>query len=62
LLQFSELDELQLKAYQFIKVAQAQQKKAFNKKVKKKEFKEGDLVMMFDARHHCRAYEKLLPN
>jgi hypothetical protein len=28
---------------------QAQQNKAFDKKVKKREFKEGDLVMMFDA-------------
>jgi len=61
LLQLNELDELQLKAYQSIEVAQAQQKKAFDKKVKKKEFKEGDLVMMFDARHHRRAYKKLLP-
>jgi len=49
LLQLNELDELQLKAYQSIEVAQAQQKKAFDKKVKKKEFKEGDPVMMFDA-------------
>jgi hypothetical protein len=38
-----------LKAYQSIEVAHAQQKKALDKKVKKKEFKEGDLVMMFDA-------------
>jgi hypothetical protein len=38
-----------LKAYQSIEIAQAQEKKAFDKKVKKKEFKEGDLVMMFDA-------------
>ncbi len=29
--------------------------------MKKREFKEGDLVMMFDARHHRRAYKKLLP-
>ncbi len=29
--------------------------------MKKKEFKKGDLVMMFDVRHHCRAYKKLLP-
>jgi hypothetical protein len=28
---------------------QVQQKKVFDKKVKKKEFKEGDLVMMFDG-------------
>ncbi len=61
MLQLNELDELQLKAYQSIEVAQAQQKKAFDKKVKKKEFKKGDLVMMFDARHHRRAYKKLLP-
>jgi hypothetical protein len=29
--------------------------------VKKKEFKEGDLIMMFDNRHHRKAYKKLLP-
>ncbi len=40
---------------------QVQQKKVFDKKVKKKEFKEGDLVMMFDGWHHCKAYKKLLP-
>jgi hypothetical protein len=50
-----------LKAYQSIEITQAQQKMVFDKKVKKKEFKEGDLVMMFDARHHCRTYKKLLP-
>jgi hypothetical protein len=49
LLQLNELDELQLRAYQSIEIAQAQQKKAFDKKVKKKEFKESDLVMMFYA-------------
>ncbi len=27
----------------------------------KKEFKKGDLVIMFDSRHHRRAYKKLLP-
>ncbi len=60
-MQFNELDELQLKAYQSIEIAQAKQKKAFNKKVKKKEFKEGDLVMIFDIRHHRSAYKKWLP-
>jgi len=25
------------------------------------EFKKGDLVIMFDSRHHCKAYKKLLP-
>jgi len=50
-----------LKAHQSIEVAQAQQKKAFDNKVKKKEFKEGDVVMMFNAQHHHRAYKKLLP-
>jgi hypothetical protein len=49
-----------LKAHQSIEVTQAQQKKAFDKKVKKKEFREGDLVMMFNARHHHKAYKKLL--
>jgi len=28
--------------------------------VKKKEFRDGDLVMMFNARHHLKAYKKLL--
>ncbi len=27
----------------------------------KKEFKKSDLVIMFDSRHHHRAYKKLLP-
>jgi hypothetical protein len=49
LLQRNELDELCLRAHQSIKVAQVQQKKDFDKKVKKKELKEGDLVMMFDV-------------
>jgi hypothetical protein len=48
LLELNELDKLQLKAYQSIEVAHVQQKKAFDK-VKKKEFKESDLVMMFDV-------------
>jgi hypothetical protein len=43
------LDELQLKACQSIEVMHAQQNKFFDKKVKKREFKEGDLVMMFDT-------------
>jgi predicted DNA-binding ArsR family transcriptional regulator len=29
--------------------------------VNKKEFKKGDLVIMFDSRHHRKAYKKLLP-
>jgi hypothetical protein len=52
---------LQLRAHQSIEVAYVQQKKVFDKKVKIKEFKEGDLVMMFNVRHHCRVYKKLLP-
>jgi hypothetical protein len=39
LLQFNESDELQLRAHQSIEVAHAQQKKAFDKKVKKRELK-----------------------
>ncbi len=60
MLQLNELDELLLKAHQSIEIVQVQQKKAFDKKVKKKEFKEGDLVMMFDTQHHHRAYNKLV--
>jgi len=51
---------LQLRAHQSIEVAYVQQKKVFDKKVKIKEFKEGDLVMMFNVRHHRRVYKKLL--
>ncbi len=40
---------------------QTQQKKVFKKKVKKKEFTKGNLVMMFDVRHYHKAYKKLLP-
>jgi len=40
-----------LKVHQSIEIAQAQQKKVFNKQVKKEEFKEDDLVMMFDIQH-----------
>ncbi len=29
--------------------------------MKKRELKKGELVMMFDVRHHRRAYKKLLP-
>ncbi len=39
LLQLNELDELRLRAHQSIEVAHAQQKKAFDKKVKKRELK-----------------------
>jgi hypothetical protein len=49
-----------LRAHQSIEVAQAQRKKVFDKKVKKNEFKESDLVMMFDILHHRKAYKKLL--
>ncbi len=50
-----------MRAHQSIEVAHVQQKKVFNEKVKKKELKEGDLVVMFDIQHHCRAYKNLLP-
>jgi hypothetical protein len=40
---------------------QIQQKKVFKKKVKKKEFTKGNLVIMFDIQHHHKAYKKLLP-
>jgi hypothetical protein len=61
LLQLNELNELQLKAHQSIEVTQIQQKKVFDKKVKKREFKEYDIVMMFDIQHYCKVYKKLLP-
>jgi hypothetical protein len=50
-----------LKAHQSIEVVQAQQKKAFDKKVKKREFKKGDLVMMFNVQHHRKVCKKLSP-
>jgi hypothetical protein len=35
--------------------------KNLTRKLKKKEFKEGDLITMFDVWHHRRVYKKLLP-
>jgi len=29
--------------------------------MKKKDFKEGDLIMMFNVQHHHKVYKKLLP-
>jgi hypothetical protein len=39
---------------------QVQQNNFFDKKMKYKEFKKGDLIMMFDAQHHNMPYNKLL--
>ena len=61
LVQLNELDEVQLRARQTIEVAQAKMKKAWDARVKKRVFKVGDLVMMYDSRHFRRAHKKLLP-
>ena len=61
LVQFNELDEVQLRAREAIEVAQTKMKKVWNGKVKKRVFKIGDLVMMYDSRHFRRAHKKLLP-
>ncbi len=55
------MNELQLKAHQSIEVTQIQQKKIFDKKVKKWEFKKYDIVMMFNAQHYYKVYKKMLP-
>jgi hypothetical protein len=55
------LEEVQLRARQTIEVILAKIKKAWDVKVKKRVFKTGDLVMMYDSRHFCRAHKKLLP-
>jgi hypothetical protein len=61
LIQLNELEEVQLRARQTIEVILAKIKKAWDVKVKKRVFKTGDLVMMYDSRHFCRAHKKLLP-
>ena len=61
LVQLNELGEVQLRARQAIEVAQTKIKKAWDARVKKRIFKVGDLVMMYDSRHFRRAYKRLLP-
>ena len=50
-----------MRTRQAIKVTQAKMKKAWDVKGKKRGFKTGNLVMMYDSRHFRRAHKKLLP-
>ena len=61
LVQLNKLDEVQLRARQAIEIAQAKMKKAWDARMKKRVFKIGDLVMIYDSRHFRRAHKKLLP-
>ena len=61
LVQLNKLDEVQLRARQAIEIAQAKMKKAWDARMKKRVFKIGDLVMVYDSRHFRRAHKKLLP-
>jgi len=49
-----------LRSHQIHRSRVGSTKKNFDKSVKKKEFKVGDLDMMFDAQHHYMVYKKLL--
>ena len=61
LLDLSYLDEDCQHAKDKILLAQMKQKKYFDAKIKIKEFKVGDLVKEFDARHERRVGKKFLP-
>ncbi|KAJ9128500.1 hypothetical protein P3X46_034947, partial [Hevea brasiliensis] len=50
LLQLDELEELRLDAYENARIYKERTKKWHDKHIKKKDFKEGDLVLLFNSR------------
>jgi hypothetical protein len=49
-IQISELDELRLKAYENASIYKERIKSWYDKRLKKKEFKEGDKVLLYNSR------------
>ncbi|CAM8944895.1 unnamed protein product [Rhodiola kirilowii] len=50
LLDLNELDEIRLDSYENAKIYKQKQKKWHDKKILRKEFKEGDQVLLFNSR------------
>jgi hypothetical protein len=49
-IQISELEEMRLKAYENASIYKARIKRWYDKRLKKKEFKEGDKVLLYNSR------------
>jgi hypothetical protein len=49
-IQISELEEMRLKAYENVSIYKAMIKRWYDKRLKKKEFKEGDKVLLYNSR------------
>jgi hypothetical protein len=49
-IQIRELEELRLKAYENASIYKERMKRWYNKRLKKKEFKEGDKVLLYNSR------------
>jgi hypothetical protein len=49
-IQISELDEMRLKAYENVSIYKQRIKRWYDKRLKKKEFKEEDMVLLYNSR------------
>jgi hypothetical protein len=49
-IQISELEEMRLKAYENASIYKERIKRWYDKRLKKKEFKEGDKVLLYNSR------------
>jgi hypothetical protein len=49
-IQISELEEMRLKAYENASIYKERMKRWYDKRLKKKEFKEGDKVLLYNSR------------
>jgi len=49
-IQISNLDEARLKAYHSVSIYKERTKKWFDKRIQKKDFKEGDKVLLYNSR------------
>jgi hypothetical protein len=55
-IQISELEEMRLKAYENASIYKERIKRWYDKRLKKKEYKEGDKVLLYNSeRGNCKA-------
>jgi hypothetical protein len=58
-IQISELEELRLKAYHNTSICKERIKRLYDKRLHKKEFKEGDKVLLYNSRYKVFGKGKL---
>jgi hypothetical protein len=58
-IQISELEEMRLKAYENASIYKERMKRWYDKRLKKKEFKEGDKVLLYNSRFRTFGKGKL---